>query len=340
MAHPANRPKGSFLTSIFGNKTNTASDESKNCLTKSQQHNGVTWVDVHDPTKDTLAKVAQQFNLQDIHVDQCLQKTQITQTDLTEDYIFLLFYFPYYVKEENYIANSQVNVFLGKDFIITVHDSANRQIVDQLFHEYQNNPVDVAKTPGKILYRFLNYLIKDTAELIQQILEEVEVVEDRVFAGNNGSEAQQIGQLRQKIIRLRRITTSQRTMLEDIGALVDKFTGERLAHYYANNTKTSHRLCENIEEAKDTIEIYKDADFITSTEKTNDILAVLTLLVTLTIPATVIGAIYGMNILLPGGIEAGSWTFWGEFTMLKLFILSSVLIALIMYLYFKVKKWF
>jgi Mg2+ and Co2+ transporter CorA len=40
-----------------------------------------------------------------------------------------------------------------------------------------------------------------------------------------------------------------------------------------------------------------------STEKTNRILSVLTILFTLSIPATVIGAIYGMNVHLPGGID-------------------------------------
>jgi magnesium transporter len=331
--------KDSLFSSILNRRNTNQANSPKNCSTRSQEHNGVTWIDVHDPSLESLTKIAQQFNLQEVHIDQCLQKTQITEIDATDNYVFLLFYFPYFVKEDNRIANSQVNVFLGKDFLITVHDSANRQIVDQLFQEYQANPVEAAKTSGKILYKFINYLLKDTAALIQSVLEELDQVEDSVF-DNSGSEAQQIGQLRQKIARLRRIIASQKAMLEDLGLGIDKFSGEKLSNHYNGNTKMSRRLFENIEEAKETIEIYKDADYITSTEKTNDILAILTLLFTLTIPATVIGTIYGMNILLPGGIEAGSWTFFGQFTMLKLMLGTSVLLALCMYIYFKIKKWF
>jgi magnesium transporter len=62
---------------------------------------------------------------------------------------------------------------------------------------------------------------------------------------------------------------------------------------------------EALEEAKETVEIYKDMDYMLSQEKTNKILAVLTIVFTLCIPATVIGTFYGMNINLPGGIETG-----------------------------------
>jgi hypothetical protein len=59
---------------------------------------------------------------------------------------------------------------------------------------------------------------------------------------------------------------------------------------------------EILEESKETIEIYKDTGNMLSTEKTNRILSVLTILFTLSIPATIIGAIYGMNVHLPGRI--------------------------------------
>ena len=54
------------------------------------------------------------------------------------------------------------------------------------------------------------------------------------------------------------------------------------------------------------MEIYKDTDFVLSTEKTNKVLAVLTIIFTLAIPSTVIGTFYGMNVNLPGGIEDNS----------------------------------
>ena len=51
-----------------------------------------------------------------------------------------------------------------------------------------------------------------------------------------------------------------------------------------------------------------------STEKSNKILATLTILFTLSIPATIIGSYYGMNVNLPSGIVTGNADFFGPYT--------------------------
>jgi magnesium transporter len=91
---------------------------------------------------------------------------------------------------------------------------------------------------------------------------------------------------------------------------------------------------------KDTVEIYKDTDFVISSDRTNSVLSILTILFTLTIPATVISSIYGMNVPLPGGIVTGPLEFFGPYTSL-LFIFAAMLIpAALMALYFKRVGWF
>ena len=56
-----------------------------------------------------------------------------------------------------------------------------------------------------------------------------------------------------------------------------------------------------MDESKETIEIFKDTDFMLSTEKSNKILAVLTILFTFSIPVTVVGAYLRNECELPWG---------------------------------------
>ncbi len=329
------------LKSIFRllNKKETApaAPEPRNSI-KSRARRGITWIDIDDPSPEDLYKVTSKYKLQSLQVDQSLRKGQIAQMSLEEEYIFVLLYFPYLVPEENRITTSQMSVFLGRDFLITVHDAANSQI-RHLFEDFERDETDEPQSPGQILYKIIDQLLKDATALVQQISEELDDIETDVF-NDKGSDAYKIGQLRQKIMRLRRTMATQKSVLDELDNSIDKFTGERLKRYYIVNTNTSRKLSDTVEEARETIEIYKDADFTTSTEKTNQILSVLTLLFTLTIPATVLGAFYGMNILLPGGIETGSYTFLGEYTMLKLITAVSAISALLMFLYFRAKRWF
>src|SRR6185437_12330235 len=156
----------------------------------------------------------------------------------------------------------------------------------------------------------------------------------------SGSDAQEIGKMRQKIVRLMRVIGPKRAVFEDLTEQIESFAGHDMAKYFSNSTKTVNKLWEVIGESKETVEIYKDADFTISTERTNQTLTVLTLIFTFTIPVTVIGALYGTNVLLPGGIEAGSWTFLGPYTAFIVLIALSALTAIGMYAYFKKKKWF
>jgi magnesium transporter len=108
---------------------------------------------------------------------------------------------------------------------------------------------------------------------------------------------------------------------------------EDLSEYYNDLMDHINKALEVLESSKETIEIYKDTDFMLNTEKSNQILSILTIVFTFSIPVAVIGTFYGMNINLPGGIETGLWTFFGTYTTLIVVLIISSISALIIYLH-------
>jgi magnesium transporter len=68
-------------------------------------------------------------------------------------------------------------------------------------------------------------------------------------------------------------------------------------------------------------------------------LAVLTILFTLSIPASIFATFYGMNINLPGGIETGAATFLGEYTSFIILIIASITPTVVMMYWFKREGW-
>lgn len=307
-----------------------------------QKHRSLTWVDIENPTRVELDKLAEEYKFHPLHLEDSLLRGQPPQVERERNYLFLLLHFPSYDQRKNKVFISQVGIFLGKDFLITLHeDSAPevRHLFDMLDADQKERGATFDKSAGHLLYSVIAKLLDDILALVQVTTQQLDEIEERVF-DNKASDAFQIGQLRQKIIRLKRIIGSLRNVLGDLTPLIDDFTGEDLARYYASNSKMANKLWETILEAKETIEVYKDADFTTSTEKTNTILAVLTLLFTLTIPATVMGTLYGMNVLLPGGISTGPWTFLGTYTTFIMILGVSIVPVIIMMWYFRRRNWF
>jgi magnesium transporter len=102
---------------------------------------------------------------------------------------------------------------------------------------------------------------------------------------------------------------------------------EDLSEYYNDLMDHINKALEVLESSKETIEIYKDTDFMLNTEKSNQILSILTIVFTFSIPVAVIGTFYGMNINLPGGIETGLWTFFGTYaTLIVVLIIFNICI--------------
>jgi len=72
-----------------------------------------------------------------------------------------------------------------------------------------------------------------------------------------------------------------------------------------------------------------------NTERTNKILTVLTILFTLSIPVTVLGTFYGMNVNLP----LRDWNFFGTYTTMIVVLAISIAMALLMLWYFRRLGW-
>jgi magnesium transporter len=331
-------PVSTFLNT---GKNGKKEEEEKIGNIYTQKHNNITWLNVKNPSRKETDFLREKYSFHPLYLNTAISKSQPPQIEKEADYLFIVLHLPSYDSSENKVITHQVGIFLGKNYLITLHDE-NSPIFLNIFNqclenkEYRDN--FFKKTSGYLLYSILENLTLDMSSLAQTISQEIDEIEDIVFDVKSG--AYKISQLRQKIIRLRRILGPWKNTLEDLSTMLSSVVGDAHPRYYGNLVRTVNRLRENIEEAKDTLEIYKDADYIVSSEKTNEILAVLTIIFTLTIPATIIGTFFGMNVLLPGGIEAGSWSFFGPYTTFIVVIGFSILMFLLMLWYFKIKDWF
>lgn len=329
-------PLGIF--EIFGKKPEPPKPAHNRTTIETQKHGTLTWIDVQNPLSSSLETIGKHYDLQPIHTSKSLTVSHIARMEVEMNYLFLLLHFPRIHPSTGKMVTHQVMIYLGRNFLITVHDKGV-PIIRTLFDEYSSKDSPDTKSSARALYHLLAAMLEDIEKLIQGVSLEIDEIGVNVF-DDDESDAKRISQLRQKIMQLRRTMTTQKNILSELDAIIDKFTNERIERYYTANTNRSIKLWETVEEARETVEIYKDADFTSSQERTNEILAILTIIFTLSIPATTIGALYGMNVLLPGGIETGPWTFWGPFTTLTVILIAVLLPALCMYIYFKRNKWF
>ncbi len=301
---------------------------------------GLTWTDVENPAEEEIAQLGKEYPFHPLNLDDCLSRRQLPKVDDYEDHVYVLLQFPIYDEKKRLMRESQVSMFLGKDYVVTIHEQ-ELQSLGNLFQECQADEgkrSEFMKSSTNLFYHVIDTLVNDLFPVLKRVRGDLEEIEDKVFDARV-SVALELSRQRRVIADLRRMIAPLRRLFLDLTVDAQRFAPEDLTKYFSDVRDHIEKAWAVLEEAKETIEIYKDTDYVLSTELTNKVLAVLTIIFTLTIPATVVGAIYGMNVPLPGGTQTGPLTFFGPFTSFLVLMILAFVPAIAMLLYFRRRSW-
>ncbi len=309
------------------------------------QGNEFAWIDLQNPDREDVEKLAAKYNFNELNIEDCMTKFELPKLDSYDDHFFVILHFPPLAQKIGISKNSQLSIFIGKDFLVTVHQGDLKPLVElvnicksDLDQEMKSRLL--GESSGDLLHEIIDALVDDLLHTSRKIIANLDEMEDNVF-DESKPVARSIALLRREINRLRRISVPLKKFVLEIAKNVKRFSDnsdDELSLYFDDVIDHIDKVIETLEESRETMEIYKDTDFVLSNEKTNKVLAVLTMIFTLAIPSTVIGTFYGMNVNLPGGI-GDNFMILGPFTTFIVIILASAIPAIIMFAYFKKLGW-
>ncbi len=304
-------------------------------------NNGFLWTDIKEPTDEKMSLLAKNYHFHELNIEDCLSKVQIPKVDRYEDYVFIILHFPTTAeKEETLLTFSQLAIFAGRNYLVTIHQGDLKPL-DDIFQickqSDEQRQVIMGNSPGYLLHSIIDALVDDLLLILKKIISNLDDLEESVF-NDRKSDVRTISLLRREITSLRRIVVRLRRTMSEVTEDIQKYAEEDLTPYFADLEDHIEKIFEELEESKEIVEIYKDTDFMLSTEKSNKILAILTIIFTLSIPTSTIATFYGMNINLPGSIAHPS-TFLGEYTTMILILLASIISGLYMLWYFSHLGW-
>lgn len=299
-----------------------------------------TWVDVTDPGPAELARLARDYHFHPLDLDACTSTAHLTKMEDHDEYFFITVQVPDRAGNGAIVSN-QVVMFLGADYLVSVRPSSLKTVsaLFQACMDDENQRSAVMKSSAYLAYRMIDGLVDGVFSILNDVQTSLDSIEAVVFDEKKSS-ARAINIARRQIAILRRILYPLGLYISDL-AKAQKFSKEDLTIYFSDVRHKVGKLTSTLEEMKDMVEIYNDTDFTIGSERTNAVLSFLTIIFTLTLPAAVIAAFYGMNIPIPGALTPGAWgTPLGPYTSL-IFILVLILTpTLAMASYFWRKGWF
>jgi magnesium transporter len=295
----------------------------------------LTWVNIEQPTKQDTDYLAQNYSFDQLDLDDCLSRRQRPKVDEYEDYLFVVLHFPKWHKEVQIARPSQVAMFIGKNYVVTVHAGELTPLVN-FFEMCQNDATMCQRAMSRgsalLAYRIIDLLVDYCFPIMDKILGQMDIAEDRVFDPSVEA-THELAVVRRDIIAQRRIIWPLRAVIAELEPKLKKFTTRNMSYLFGDMLDHLAKIWDTLEECKEVIEVYKDSDYVLSTERINRIMRVLTIFSAIILPFVVISSIYGMNVVLPGGLVGGS------LQTFLLLLLAMVLVAGGMLLFFRRKHW-
>ncbi len=259
----------------------------------------LTWVNIEKPTERETEYLAQHYYFHHLDLDDCLSRIQRSKIDEYKGYLFLVFHFPVYNKEARVTTSSQVSVFIGEKYLVTLHKGELKPLV-KLFRECQideeSRQENFNQGSGYLLYRIIDRLVDYCLPILNKIGFNIERVEDDIFSSGVRSAIREISTLRRDVISFRRIIWPMRAVIGSLEPKIRRFTKVDMSVYFGDMIDHVDKIWDGLDEYKEIIEGLNDTHDSLATNRTNEVMRMLTIIATILLPITVVASIFGMNI--------------------------------------------
>lgn len=292
----------------------------------------ILWTDIKHPSPDELAMLDETFHFHPLAIDNCLNSFYTPKVANFDEYVFLTFYSVKYESLNRKLHMSPLNIFVGKNFVVTFHRE-EVSAVPEAFNMIKLNPCEtLALGPDFTAYIILDLLTEGHLKMLDDLSDRIDKIEERVFTSKSQEVSNDIFRLKKEILHLRRIITPMRDAASRLTREDIMVISARVKIYFHDIHDRLFRVCETIDTYKDIVISTQELQISLISNKTNQIVKILTIITTVIMPLALISGIYGMNFRHMPELE---WKY-GYFAILFLMFAIAVMSLII----FKRKKWF
>ena len=285
----------------------------------------LNWFDVPDPNSPDLDELARRYHLHELQIEDCRHRPQRAKVDEYGTYMFAVL--KQLVPNAQEPAFDDFDVFLGSDFLITVHQG-DCVFLEKLCRWVQENRVTRL---DRVLYEITDLIVDDYLAFLDDSSENISKVESLVLERPEPPVLREIFQLKRRLIDFRRNASGMRDVMNAIIRREGGLTGDDLDPYFRDVYDHLVRAVDLVEAQRDLLTGSLDIYLSAVANRTNEVMKVLTVYGTLALPLVVITGFFGMNLHLPWSNNPhGVW-------YASALMLTSIVGVL---WYFKRKRWF
>jgi magnesium transporter len=252
------------------------------------------WVDVQGfGDEEKLRKLAAVFGLHDLTLADATNVPQRAKVEIQPGHLLVIARAPQPGADE--IAVPQVCFIVGSNWVLSLQDQyfgffdAVRERIRVGIGPIRDGG------PDYLLYALLNVMVDHYLPRVEGLAHQLDAIEERVNEDPESSLLSELHQIRRALVVIRRVGWPQREALRALAVEPNPFIREQNLIFFRHAETHAIQIMEAVDSARDAttglVEIYLSS----VSQRTNEIMKVLTLMASIFIPLTFIAGIYGMN---------------------------------------------
>jgi len=305
-------------------------------MTKREFGKKCVWYHVDGISESNLATLRRKFDLHSAIISELKTPTIRPRVEVIEENIYMVIHFPVYRKKVGSVFPAELDFIIAKNTLITL-TYGNMPSISRFVKEFEKGRSDwlTSRTPAHLVYQILRHLVENTLAQLGHVQEDIDHIESLIFNQRAKEVIPKLTSEIRNIINFKQSLAPHDSILQSLKVALKEMFGARISPYFNEIEGMQLKASSEVQNALDIIRLLQQTNDSLLSNHTNEVIKILTLVTVVTLPVTLIATLYGMNV---DGLP-----FLGAFPdpiPLYLILLVMTGLTLLLYIFFRDRKWF
>ncbi len=300
-----------------------------------QDPHTLVWVDFWGEAHEAIEPVLKQaFGFHQLAIDDALDATHVPKLDDWGGYLYLVLCGITYIKGGNDVEIQELDVFLGRNFLVTLHDLPITT-VNRVWQTIQRDERHHKMGADHLLYKLSDEMVTDFMQAVEAMDDEIDWAEDQIFEKPDQSMVQRIFALKRASLHLRRALSPLREVFNKLARDEYPMVDRKDRIYFRDVYDHLVRLHDISESLRDLVGGVLDTYLSVVSNRMNEIMKTLTIITTIFMPLSFVVGFFGMNFFVADPPN----TAWVSNPVFQLTLLLLLLVPVGMYAWMRRRGW-
>src|SRR6184192_4568019 len=265
------------------------------------------WVDLEKPeAEETKSVLEEVFHFHPLSIEDCVmlspspkvEEYSPKEEDRFAPYLFMVIHAVDYSRKDGVFATSELNFFLGRNFLVTYHEAPLRS-VQATGERCLKSTVHIARAPDRVAHTLLDSIVENYRPALDELSLEIGELEQQALQHPTRETLNKILQVKKEVLHLRQIIGPQREVLSRFAQGEFTLIRAHIVPYYRDVYDGITHIVDIAHNYTDTLTGILQVYLNMSSNQTGEVVKLLTMITVITTPLMMIGTWYGMNFDMP-----------------------------------------